>query len=498
MNNVLNIIKNNGLTFEQKINSLAKEAENSVCVLDITEKTQEYLEKGVICDLFEGNIPFRPRYIVPDYEKFMKNGSKFLELTPPANIWEATNNLLILYKHVPSITTMPVYIGNIDYLLEPFILDENESKLAIKLFLKHIDSTITDSFCHANIGPLETKAGNIILEVMKELELPTPNLTLKYNSDTSQKFSIKAIETALVTAKPSFANEPIFTKDFKGDFGIVSCYNGLKIGGGASTLVRIRFGKLAKESKSIEDFFNKILPEVTKELLGYIDERCKFLMEESGFFESNFLVKEGLIEKEKFTGLAGVVGIADAVNYLLKSENQNDRFGYSENANRLGLKIIEEFHKLVNQHESKYAGDFFGRKHLLHAQVGIDTDRNESPGCRIPVGEEPPLLEHLVQSAPFHAYFPSGIGDIFVFDETYKKNPEAILDIIKGGFKENLRYFSLYSSECDVVRVTGYLVKKSEMNKLEKGESVLRDTEALGKGARDNGKALERRLRKEN
>ena len=164
MNNVLNIIKNNGLTFEQKINSLAKEAENSICVLDITKKTQEYLEKGIICDLFEGNIPFRPRYIVPDYEKFMRNGSKFLELTPPTNIWEATNNLLILYKHVPSITTMPVYIGNIDYLLEPFILDENESKLAIKLFLKHIDSTITDSFCHANIGPLETKAGNIIFD----------------------------------------------------------------------------------------------------------------------------------------------------------------------------------------------------------------------------------------------------------------------------------------------------------------------------------------------
>gem|GEM_PF-2215126 len=89
-------------------------------------------------------------------------------------------------------------------------------------------------------------------------------------------------------------------------------------------------------------------------------------------------------------------------------------------------------------------------------------------------------------------YQGSAFNKLVVFDETYKKNPEAILDIIKGGFNENLRYFSLYSSECDVVRVTGYLVKKSEMNKLEKGESVLRDTEVLGKGARDNGKALER------
>lgn len=71
----------------------------------------------------------------------MKEGSKFLGLKPPSNIWEATNSLLIMYKHVPSITTMPVYIGNIDYLLEPFVKDEEEAKLAIKLFLTHIDRT---------------------------------------------------------------------------------------------------------------------------------------------------------------------------------------------------------------------------------------------------------------------------------------------------------------------------------------------------------------------
>lgn len=54
---------------------------------------------------------------------------------------------------------MPVYLGNIDYLLEPFINNEEEAYLSIKLFLKHIDATITDAFCHANIGPLETKSG---------------------------------------------------------------------------------------------------------------------------------------------------------------------------------------------------------------------------------------------------------------------------------------------------------------------------------------------------
>lgn len=497
MNNVLEIIKSNKMTFEQKIVSLAGASENSINVLNISEKTKDYLEKGIICDLFEGNAPYRPRYIVPDYEKFMKNGSEFLGLEKATNIWEATNNLLILYKHVPSITTMPVYLGNIDYLLEPFIKDEKEAYLSIKLFLKHIDSTITDSFCHANIGPKDTKAARIILKVMRELELPTPNLTLKYNENTSEELAIDAISTALVTAKPSFANDNMFIADFKGDYGIVSCYNGLKVGGGANTLVRVRLGKLSSLASSPEDFLSEILPNVAKEILDYIDERSKFIIEESNFFETSFLVKEGLIEKEKFTGLFGLVGLAECVNNLLKITDKTKQFGYGNEANKLGEKIINTLADLVKNHKSVFAGDFFGNTHLLHSQVGIDTDVNESPGCRIPVGEEPELFEHIMQSAAFHQYCPSGIGDIFVFDETYKKNPEAILDIIKGAFKENMRFFSLYSTDCDVVRVTGYLVKKSEMNKLDKGEVVLRDTEALGKGARDNGKALDRKIRKE-
>ena len=289
----------------------------------------------------------------------------------------------------------------------------------------------------------------------------------------------------------------MFIEDFKGDYGIVSCYNGLKVGGGANTLVRVRLGALSKLATSVDDFFNRVLPHLSKELLNYIDERSKFIIEESGFYESNFLVKEGLLDKEKFTGLFGLVGLAECVNNLLNAKEKNERFGYSEKANALGLRIIKTLSDTVNAHESKYAGSFFNNRHLLHSQVGIDTDVNESPGCRIPVGEEPEIFEHLIQSAPFHKYCPSGIGDIFVFDETYKSNPEAILDIIKGGFENNLRFFSQYSDSCDVVRVTGYLVKKSEMEKLDKGEQVLRDTTVLGKGARDNGKALERKLRNE-
>lgn len=412
------IIKNKTLTSEQKVISLAREAENSIDPLNKNEELRNLIKQGIICDLFEGNAPYRPRYILPDFELLFSKGSEFLNLTPPSSLIEAIHTLLIFYKHIPSITTMPVYLGNIDYLLEPFIIDEKSDYIHIKLFLKHIDSTITDSFTRANIGPKETKAGKLILKAIRELNLPSPNLTLKYNEETPKDFAITAINSALEVAKPSFANDNMFIKDFKGNYGIASCYNGLKIGGGAFTLVRIKLGKASELSNSIMDFLDNVLPKISKITLEYIDERSKYILNNSNFFESNFLSKEGFIDKEKFTGLLGIVGLSEAVNHLMKLENKNFIYGKDIEANELALSIIQKLNDIVNNHHSKYAGSFFSNHHLLHSQVGIDTDINETPGCRIPIGEEPEIFEHILQSAPFHKYFPSGIGDIFVFNET--------------------------------------------------------------------------------
>ncbi|WP_026476946.1 YjjI family glycine radical enzyme [Alkaliphilus transvaalensis] len=493
MNEALRTIKDQTLTYQQKVVGLARVAENSIDILKIDEEVQAYREEGIICDLFEGNAPYRPRYIVPNYEKFMEEGSKFLNLKPPTDLWEAINNLLILYKHVPSITSFPVYIGNIDTLLEPFIKDEKEAKQAIKFFLTHIDRTLTDSFCHANIGPYDTKAGRIILEVEKELQNAVPNITLKYSDETPDQLALKAIETALVTAKPSFANHQAFTKDL-GNYGIVSCYNGLKIGGGSHTLVRLNLAALAPKANSEEHFMTEVLPDAINRMNRYMDERIKFLVEESEFFQTSFLVKESLLDLDHFTAMFGMFGLAEAVNHLINPQSLNEKFGHGDKANKLGLSIIEKMHQLVSQHAAPYCKASEG-KYLLHAQVGTDFDHGISPGCRIPIGDEPEIHQHLIQSAPFHQFFPSGIGDIFKFDETAKGNPKYILDIIKGAFNINMRYFSLYCTDCDVIRITGYLVKKSDMEKLDAGQQVLHDTVVLGLGSVKNQKVLDRRLR---
>lgn len=496
MTNILNIIKDTIMTYEQKVMSLARAAEETLNVLNISEMAQKYREEGIICDLNEGHAPYRPRYIVPDYERFITNGSEFLGIKPPKDIWEAVNSLLILYKHVPSITSFPVYIGNIDTLLDRFIEDEDEACNAIKLFLTHIDRTITDSFCHANIGPKDTKAGRLILKAERELQNAIPNITIKYSDETSDEFAIEAINTALVTAKPSFANHKMFSNDLGENYAIVSCYNGLNIAGGSHTLVRLNLAGLSKIAKDENDFIENKLPEAVKVMAGYMDKRVKFLIEESGFFESSFLVRENLIEKDNFTAMFGMFGLAESVNNFINSDVKEDRFGHSERANELGLRIIQKLEEEVNKHEAPYC-NASNNRYVLHAQVGIDTDEGISPGCRIPIGDEPEIHQHLIESAKFHKYFPSGIGDIFNFDSMAKKNPEYILDIIKGAFKEEMRYFSLYSTDCDVIRITGYLVKRSEIEKLQKGEQVLQDTVAFGMGAVNNNHVLERKIRKD-
>ena len=496
MKEVLDIIKNETLTYNQQVLQLAAQAENMLSVLNIDDETKELLDKNIIHDMFEGNAPYRPRYIIPNYEILMEKGCKFLELDVPTDIWEATNALLILYKHVPSITSYPVYLGDLDTLLEPFVKDEEEAYRAIKLFLKHIDRTLTDSFVHANIGPIDTKAGRMVLKAMKELQCAVPNLTVRYDKElTSNEFIKLCADTALATAKPSFANHKMDTKDFGTDkYALASCYNGFIIGGGGHTLVRLMINELAKEADSIEDFLENKIPYVCNKMLDYIDERIRFLVEESAFFKTNFLVKEGFIKEELFSGMFGMVGLAEAVNHLLNATEQKDRFGHSKEADALGLRIIENINSVVSAYKSKYTTCFDGR-HLMHAQVGMNSDFGISPGCRIPVGEEPELFKHILQSAPFHKYFFNGIGDIFVFEDTYKNNLDAVVNVIDGAFNSGIRYISVYTDSCDVVRVTGYLVKKSEVEKLEKGNAVINNATVFGMNQKHSGKAFDRRLR---
>lgn len=113
-------------------------------------------------------------------------------------------------------------------------------------------------FCHADIGPYDTKAGRIILELSAEMQRPVPNMSMIYNEHTPDNFACKAIETGLVTAKPSFVNDVMYTADWGSDYAIVSCYNALPIGGGGLTLGRLNMKKLSDVCESEEQFWEML------------------------------------------------------------------------------------------------------------------------------------------------------------------------------------------------------------------------------------------------
>ena len=491
------------LSYQQRIAALANDAirlQDPRELLNYTQQDWDFIQNGMLCDLNEGYLLHSPRYVVPDYEVMIKKGCDFLDITPPKDLDELLDDLLIMYAHVPSVTTFPVYIGNLDTLINPFLADLSD-KIAypkIKRFLNHIDKVFTDAFVHADIGPKATRAGYLILQAVVELENPVPNMTFNYDEEISdEKFALACVDSCLRVSKPSFSNTKEYCK-VVGHHAIVSCYNSLPIGGGAYGLLRYRLGTIAKAVKNLDDMTNNWLVKLGKSMNHMMDERIKFVVEQSNFFESNFLAKEGFISKDQFTSMVAIVGLADAVNTLLEKEGIKETFGTSKRGDEIAFAILDKIKEINDAHVAPFMKRTNNR-YLLHAQVGAQImieDVDNTPAHRVRVGEEPILPIHLTQASKFYKYFDAGAGDLYPFDQTYIDYPDAVLDIIKGAFHQGTRYITTYVENSDLIRVTGYLVKKSEVEKAKKNQVVLQNTTWFGKGSEENNSVFERRVTK--
>lgn len=488
----MEIISSKTLEYREKINTLSWKAEMYPPYVSISDKSTNYINQNFLCDISEGNAPYRPRYILPDYEKYLKNGSEYLNILPPKNLYEAINALMIIYQYVPSITHYPVFIGNLDILLEPFLdtVDETTVISLLKMFLNFIDRTLPDSFVHANIGPLDSRCGRIILSLEKELKKAVPNLSLKINSSTPLSLIDLAIETSLETGKPYFVNHDLICKDWGENYGIASCYNALKIGGGSFTLVRLNLKKAADLALDLEDFLCNVLPDTVDSLCEVINARARFIVEESHFFQSCFIAREGIIDINNFTSMAGIFGLFDAVEIL----SNGQKMGQSDLANSIAHRIMARLKELVKSHDGAYCHGL-GGKIGLHSQTGIESDEGVSAGVRFRSGEEPELIDQILIQAGLQQYFDAGVSDIYVFDKTAKENVSGIRKIILGALKNNMKIMTFHTQDSDLIRISGFLVKKSEIQKLKAGKSVREDTTILGSLSIDNNGILNRKVR---
>ncbi|AZR72915.1 YjjI family glycine radical enzyme [Anoxybacter fermentans] len=492
------IINDPGLTYHQRRHKLALLAEELVEYPPLGDEAKKALDERVICDLYEGHAPYRPRYILPDYEKALKQGSEFLELDPPTNLAEALNFLTILYSQVPSITGFPVYLGDIDRLLIPFLEGVSDDELyhKLKLFWRAVDRMFPDGFVHANLGPEDTRVGRVIFKIERELKQVVPNLTLKYDPEvTTDELLLEGIKTVFAVGKPHFANHPMMVKDLGEKYAVVSCYNSLKIGGGSHTLVRLNLKKtVEKHSGDIESYFKETLPHYVELTLQVMEARIRYLVEEAKFFEHDFLAQEGLISLDQFSAMFGIFGLAEAVNLLMESKGRNGRYGHDEEANQLSYRITDVIAEILAQRPLPYC-DGNGGKAFFHSQSGIDLDVDVTAGTRIPYGDEPEIFEHITAVAPHHYKFQAGISDIFHFENTVQNNPQAVADIIKGAFAQGMRDFTFNLADGEFVRITGYLVRRSDLEQMKREKRSRYDSTVLGYNAVENQGIFQRKRR---
>ncbi|MDX7873069.1 YjjI family glycine radical enzyme [Aeromonas caviae] len=470
------IVRDPLLSPAQKGRALALAAENALPYPELPAAVQDAMAQGVLCDMFEGHAPHKPRYVLPDYERFLRQGSAWLELAPPRDFDEALDALRILYHHVPSVTSMPVWLGRLDHLLLPFVgeLDDETLHRKLKAFWIYLDRVLPDAFMHVNIGPDDNRICRLILRIDNELKQVAPNLTFFHDPEqTPDDLLLLAVKNIAECSKPHIANYPIHRDTFdQRGFGIVSCYNALPLGGGANTLVRLSLKGVAGQSAGVEDFMARTLPHYCEQASRLIEVRAAFLHRESGFFDS-FLVEEGLIEETRFVPMFGIFGMAEAVNLLMEKGGLPWRYGHDDEANQLGYRISARLSEWVARRSQTHA---WGSRALLHTQGGLSMDRGVTPGVRIPYGEEPDPASHLLALAPHHGFYHSGISEILTLDPTIRQNPQALLQLCKGAFALGMREFSANVADSDLVRVTGYMIRKSDVARFAEEGSRLQTT----------------------
>lgn len=489
MDKLLEILKDEKLDYRQRRHALAAYAENQLPYVDVKKESMDMLKKGIICDLFEGNAPYRPRYILPDYKKFMKEGCKFLEIDPPKDMYEAINALLIIYSYVPSITSYPVFLGNIDELLEEFVNTVTHEELIklLRMFLINIDRTLPDAFVHMDLGPKDSVIGREVLKLEKELKKAIPNISLRVDENTPEDYKLLAVETALEVGKPYFINHPELSKVKGENYGIASCYNSLLIGGGSYTLVRCNLKALSETSKDYKDFLENSLPKAMAGVCDIVNARAKFIVEEIKFFENSFLAKEGFISLENFTSMAAIFGLYEAVQNL----SGGQKMGIDEKADDMAEEIVKTAYETVKSFEGAYCKD---GKIGFHAQSGIDSDVDVTAGVRIRIGEEPPIYNQIRVEGRLQKYFDTGVSDIYIFDKTAKKNYAGVLKIIKGAFKNGIRIMAINTNDSDLIRITGYLVKRSDVKKYNEGAVPREGTVVFGADSIKNNRILDRKV----
>jgi hypothetical protein len=136
-----------------------------------------------------------------------------------------------------------------------------------------------------------------------------------------------------------------------------------------------------------------------------------------------------------------------------------------------------------------------GGRCFLHSQSGIDSDLDVTAGTRIPIGEEPEMFDHITSVAPHHDLFDAGVSDIFHVEDTARRNPQSMVDIIRGAFAEGMRDFTFNLATNGFIRITGYLVRKCDLEGFD-AEGARHGSTVFAAGSVENSHVTDRAVKR--
>ena len=247
----------------------------------------------------------------------------------------------------------------------------------------------------------------------------------------------------------------------------MSCYNSLKIGGGAHTLVRLNLKEVAlRHTGDADGFLADTLPHYVELTAELAEARIRSLVDEQHFFDTHWLATEGLFARPVLGDVRrvrpGRVREPAAAHDGLDRDGAA-RYGHDDVADALAVRVVERLAELVAARPVPYCGGGGGRCYL-HSQGGIDTDDGVTAGTRIPVGDEPDLLHHLRTCAPHHRFFAAG-------DQRHRppRRDRGAQPARRWSTSSAARSppacatSRSTSTRNEFVRITGYLVRKSDL-----------------------------------
>jgi hypothetical protein len=183
----------------------------------------------------------------------------------------------------------------------------------------------------------------------------------------------------------------------------------------------------------------------------------------------------------------GIFGLAECVNLLLAYDGTHGsaRYGHDAANDALGRRVVERVAELVAQRPMPYCEGGNGFCYL-HSQSGIDLDNDVTAGTRIPVGDEPGMREHITPARRITGTSRRASATSSTSTRQRCATPGHGRHHPRAPSPVGMRDFTFNLDDNEFIRITGYLVRKSDLVGIDdgRGPAMAATTSRPGPSAR--------------